>query len=50
VTLRFDGVSGEARLKFDPTISVGVALVPREMGFAIREPIPATLSALAEVK
>jgi NADH-quinone oxidoreductase subunit G len=50
VTLSFDGVSAEARVKFDPTIAVGVALVPREMGFAIHEPIPAQISVLAEVK
>ena len=50
VTVSFDGVSAEARVKFDRTISVGVALVPREMGFAIREPIPAQISVLAEVK
>jgi anaerobic selenocysteine-containing dehydrogenase len=50
VTVSFDGVSAEARVKFDPTIAVGVALVPREMGFAIHEPIPAQLSVLAEVK
>jgi NADH-quinone oxidoreductase subunit G len=41
VNVSFDGVSGEATVKFDETISVGVALVPRSMGFAIYEPIPA---------
>ena len=50
VTVSFDGVSAEARVKFDPTIALGVALVPREMGFAIHEPIPAQISVLAEVK
>jgi NADH-quinone oxidoreductase subunit G len=50
VTVSFDGVSGEARVKFDHTISVGVALVPREMGFAIREPIPAQISVPAKVE
>ena len=50
VNVSFDGVSGEARVKFDDTISVGVALVPREMGFAIREPIPAQISVPAKVK
>jgi NADH-quinone oxidoreductase subunit G len=50
VNLSFNGVTGEARVKFDNTISVGVALVPREMGLPIREPIPASVSALAEVK
>ncbi|MGZ9223669.1 MAG: hypothetical protein ACXW4Q_16310, partial [Anaerolineales bacterium] len=41
VNVSFNGVSGEAVVKFDDTISVGVALVPRSMGLAIREPIPA---------
>ncbi len=41
VNVSFDGVSGDAIVKFDDTISVGVALVPRSMGLAIREPIPA---------
>jgi NADH-quinone oxidoreductase subunit G len=50
VTVSFDGVSGEARVKFDDTISVGVALVPREMGFAIHEPIPAQISVPAKVE
>jgi NADH-quinone oxidoreductase subunit G len=50
VNVRFDGASGEARVKFDNTISVGIALVPREMGFAIREPIPAQISVLEQVK
>jgi hypothetical protein len=43
-------VSGEARVSLDNTISVGVTLVPREMGFAIREPIPAQISLLEQVK
>jgi NADH-quinone oxidoreductase subunit G len=50
VSLSFDGVSGEARVKLDDTISVGVALVPREMGFAIREPIPAQIRVLEQVQ
>ncbi|HEX9838654.1 MAG TPA: molybdopterin-dependent oxidoreductase, partial [Anaerolineales bacterium] len=41
VNVSFNGVSGEAIVKFDDTISVGVALVPRDMGLAIREPVPA---------
>jgi len=41
VNVSFNGVSGEAVVKFDDTISVGVALVPRSMGLAIREPVPA---------
>jgi NADH-quinone oxidoreductase subunit G len=39
VQVSFDGVSGEAQLKIDETISAGVALVPRSMGLAIREPV-----------
>jgi hypothetical protein len=50
VNISFNGVSGDAVVKFDDTISVGVALVPRSMGFAIREPVPATVSLLTEVK
>jgi NADH-quinone oxidoreductase subunit G len=41
VKLSFDGVNGEAVVKFDDTISTGVALVPRSMGIAIREPVVA---------
>ena len=44
VKISFDGVSGEAVVKLDESISTGVALVPRSMGIAIREP------ALAKVK
>jgi len=44
VQISFDGVSGEAVVKLDESISTGVALVPRSMGIAIREP------ALAKVK
>ena len=39
VTVSFDGVSGEAVVKVDETISAGVALIPRSMGLAIREPV-----------
>ena len=39
VKLSFDGVKGEAVVKIDETISVGVALIPRSMGLAIREPV-----------
>ena len=41
VKISFDGVSGEAIVKIDDTISTGVALVPRSMGLSIREPVPA---------
>jgi anaerobic selenocysteine-containing dehydrogenase len=43
VSISFDGVSGHAVVKLDDTISVGVALVPRSMGLAIREPVPANI-------
>jgi NADH-quinone oxidoreductase subunit G len=45
VNISFNGVSGDATVKLDDTISVGVALVPRSMGIAIREPIPAKVRA-----
>lgn len=41
VSVSFDGVSGDATVKLDDTISVGVALIPRSMGLAINEPVPA---------
>ena len=41
VKLSFDGVSGEATVKIDDTVSAGVVLVPRSMGIAIREPVAA---------
>lgn len=50
VHVSFDGVSGEARVKFDDTIGAGIVLVPREMGFAIREPIPAQIRVPAKVE
>jgi NADH-quinone oxidoreductase subunit G len=50
VNVSFDGVSGEARVKLDDTISVGVMLVPREMGFAIREPVAAQIRVLEQVE
>jgi NADH-quinone oxidoreductase subunit G len=50
VDISFDGVSGEVAVKLDPTIPVGVALVPRDMWLAIREPVPATVSVPAKVK
>ena len=39
VNISFDGVSGDVVVKLDDTISIGVALVPRSMGLAIREPV-----------
>jgi NADH-quinone oxidoreductase subunit G len=41
VSVSFNGVSGEVVVKLDDTIPVGVALIPRSMGLAIREPVPA---------
>jgi hypothetical protein len=43
-------MSGEARVKFDETVPVSVVLVPREMGFAIHEPIPAQIRVLEQVE
>ncbi|MEO8357542.1 MAG: NADH-quinone oxidoreductase subunit NuoG [Chloroflexota bacterium] len=43
VNVSFDGVSGDAVVKLDDTIPVGVALIPRSMGLAIREPVPANV-------
>jgi NADH-quinone oxidoreductase subunit G len=43
INVSFNGVSGDARLKLDDTIALDVALVPRSMGLAIREPVPAKL-------
>ncbi|HJS18317.1 MAG TPA: molybdopterin-dependent oxidoreductase, partial [Anaerolineales bacterium] len=50
ITVSFDGVSGEAVVKLDDTISAGVALIPRSMGLAIHEPVPVKVSAFAKVK
>jgi predicted molibdopterin-dependent oxidoreductase YjgC len=45
VSVSFNGVSGDAAVKFDDTISMGVVLVPRDMGIAIHEPISAKVRA-----
>jgi anaerobic selenocysteine-containing dehydrogenase len=39
VNVSFNGVSGAAVVKVDDTVPVGVALIPRSMGIAIREPV-----------
>ncbi|HEY5730392.1 MAG TPA: molybdopterin-dependent oxidoreductase, partial [Anaerolineales bacterium] len=39
VSVSFNGVSGEAVVELDETVSAGVALIPRSMGLAIREPV-----------
>jgi NADH-quinone oxidoreductase subunit G len=43
VKVSFDGVNAEAVVKLDDTISAGVALIPRSMGIAIREPVAAKI-------
>ncbi|MDO9300579.1 MAG: molybdopterin-dependent oxidoreductase, partial [Anaerolineales bacterium] len=43
VKIKFNGVSAEVTVKIDDTISTGVALVPRSMGLAIREPVVAKI-------
>lgn len=50
VTVNFNGTSGEAKVKLDNTISVSVALIPRDMGFAIAAPMPIKVKAIAKVK
>jgi NADH-quinone oxidoreductase subunit G len=50
VSISFNGTSGDALVKLDDTVSVGVALIPRSMGLAIHEPVPATVRASVEVK
>jgi NADH-quinone oxidoreductase subunit G len=40
VDVSFNGTSGDAVVKLDESIADGVALVPRSMGIAIREPVP----------
>jgi NADH-quinone oxidoreductase subunit G len=50
LNIRFDGVSGEAKLALNESVPTGVVLVPRDMGIAIREPVPAALTALEKVQ
>jgi NADH-quinone oxidoreductase subunit G len=45
VSVSFNGTSGEAVLKLDDSISDEVALVPRSMGIAIREPVAVKVKA-----
>ncbi|MCI0554145.1 MAG: NADH-quinone oxidoreductase subunit NuoG [Anaerolineae bacterium] len=40
VNVSFNGTSGDAVVRLDESISHGIALVPRSMGIAIREPVP----------
>jgi NADH-quinone oxidoreductase subunit G len=39
--IKFESVNADVLVKLDDTISTGVALVPRSMGLAIREPVVA---------
>jgi anaerobic selenocysteine-containing dehydrogenase len=50
VNISFEGVSGDVAVKLDETVPVGVVLVPREMGLAIREPALAEVRALEKVQ
>ena len=40
VNVSFNGTSGDAVVRLDASITDGIALVPRSMGIAIREPVP----------
>ncbi len=50
VKLSFEGVNADVVVKLDDTISAGVALVPRGMGIAIREPVVARVQLAGKVK
>jgi anaerobic selenocysteine-containing dehydrogenase len=50
VSVSFDGTNAEAKIKLDDTISVGVALIPRNMGFVIHKPMPIKVSAPLKVE
>ena len=45
VNISFNGTSGQAVVKLDDSIDEDVALVPRSMGIAIREPVAAKVKA-----
>jgi NADH-quinone oxidoreductase subunit G len=45
VTLSLDGTSEQVLVKIDPSISTGVALIPRSMGLPILEPTPIRIKA-----
>jgi anaerobic selenocysteine-containing dehydrogenase len=45
VNVSFNGTNGVAVLKLDDSISEEVALVPRSMGIAIREPVAVKVKA-----
>jgi hypothetical protein len=48
VNVSFDGVSGEAVVKVDERVPVGVALIPRSMGLAIHEPVAVHVQGVVE--
>jgi hypothetical protein len=50
VKISLNGVNAEVVVKIDDTISAGVALVPRSMGIAIREPVVARVLLAGKVK
>jgi anaerobic selenocysteine-containing dehydrogenase len=50
VTVSFNGTNGEAIVKVDQTVPADVVLIPRSMGLAIHEPVPAKVTAAEKVK
>ena len=50
VMVSFNGTGTEAKVKVDNMIPVGVTLIPRDMGFAIQEPVSVTVTAAEKVK
>ena len=50
VNISSDGFSADLAVRLDETVSVGVALVPREMGLAISEPVVAEVRSLEKVQ
>jgi NADH-quinone oxidoreductase subunit G len=50
VSVSFDGTSADAKVRLDDTIPVGVALIPRDMGFAINESMPIKVTAPEKVE
>ena len=45
VNVSFNGTSGQAVVKLDDSIDENIALVPRSMGIAIREPVAVKVKA-----
>ena len=50
VNVSFNGTSGEATVKLDGTVPVGVALIPRSMELAIHGPVPARVNVTTKVQ